>query len=494
MNKIAIGLLTAIVPLYCADEALPKAQVIIEKYIAATGGRAVAEKHHSEVMHGAFELPAQGVKGTITVYQMAPDKNRVIIELGGIGKIESGSDGVIAWDNSAIQGPRIKDGSEKADALRDGTFNASLFWQKLYAKVETTGTEKVNDHDCYKVVFTPAEGSPTTEFFDKESGLLIKTASTRKTSMGEISSEVYSEDYRKDGDVFVPHKMINKIGPQEVQIIVQSIEFNVDMPKDRFDAPDEVQALLKKSAQPAAKAAPSSAPAGGANAGKLNLFMNGKPFATETYTVDQSGGKIQIDGSGNATMGTIKVDIEQFKVVTDDKGHPLEAAAKAKLGTIAMNVKTTFANGKAENTLDNGQGPKTKEDTVSANTVVVNQNLPLYPWTLLAMRADFTTKDPQTFPVYVLGQSEVPATVVFKGREPVEFAGKTAELNHLNVAGKLQGANVTLDLWVDDSRKIIKLIAPVQGVEGYQEGFDRKAPPEAAKPDAAKPDTDKDKL
>jgi hypothetical protein len=486
MYKLAIGLLTAIVPLYCADEALPKPETIIEKYVAATGGRAAFEKHRTEVMHGAFELPAQGVKGTITVYQAAPNKNRVIIELDGIGKIESGSDGVIAWDNSAIQGARIKDGSEKADALRDGTFNATLFWQKLYAKIETTGSEKVGDHDCYKVVFTPAEGSPNTEYFDKQSGLLIKTASTRKTSMGEISSEVFSEDYRKEGEILAPHKMVNKIGPQEVQITVKSLEFDTDLPKDRFDPPEEVKALLKKAAPAAAKAAPSSAPSAGSNAGKLNLFMNGKPFATETYTLDQSGGKIQIDGSGNATMGTIKVDIEQFKVVTDDKYHPLEAAAKAKLGTLPMNVKTTFAGGKAENTLDSGSGAKSKEDAVSANAVIVNQNLPLYPWTLLAMRADLTTKDPQTFPVYVLGQSEVPATVVFKGREPVEFAGKTADLNHLNITGKLQGTNMTLDLWVDDSRKIIKLSAPVQGVEGYQEGFDRKAPPEAPKPDSGK--------
>ena len=168
-------------------------------------------------------------------------------------------------------------------------------------------------------------------------------------------------------------------------------------------------------------------------------------------------------------------------MVTDDKFHPIEAAAKAKLGTLPMNVKTTFAGGKATNSLDNGAGPKTKEDAVSADTLVVNQNLPLYPWTLLAMRADLSTKDPQQFPVYVLGQSEVTATLVFKGRETVEFAGKSAELNHLTASGKLQGQNITLDLWVDDNRKIIKLIAPVQAVEGYQEGFDRKAQPEAPK-------------
>ena len=187
-----------------------------------------------------------------------------------------------------------------------------------------------------------------------------------------------------------------------------------------------------------------------------------------------------VSGSGNATIGPMKIDIQQFKVVTDDKYQPLEALAQAKLGQIQMNVKTTFADGKASNQIDSGQGPKTKEDAVSAGAIVVNANLPLYPWSFLAMRADLKNQDPQQFPVYVLGQAEVPATVVFKGREPVEFANKTADLNHIAVnATTPQGQAISLDFWLDDSRKVIKIAVPSQGVEAYQDGFERKAPPEA---------------
>ena len=90
----------------------------------------------------------------------------------------------MAWESSAIQGPRIKDGAEKADAFRDGTFNSPLYWRKLYTKVETTGAEKVEGHDTYKVVMTPKEGSPTTHYYDKTSGLLLKTQATRVTASG----------------------------------------------------------------------------------------------------------------------------------------------------------------------------------------------------------------------------------------------------------------------------------------------------------------------
>jgi 3-mercaptopyruvate sulfurtransferase SseA len=94
----------------------------------------------------------------------------------------------------------------------------------------------------------------------------------------------------------------------------------------------------------------------------------------------------------------------------------------------------------------------------------------------------------------VLNQGEVPATVIFKGREPVEFVGKTVELNHLAASGKTpQGQPISLDFWVDDDRKLIKFTVPAQGVEGYQEGYDRKAPPEAPKPEAPKGDSKNDR-
>jgi len=485
MNKLAFALLLSSVSLFCADEALPKAETVLDRAIEVTGGKAALEKRHNEVMHGSMEFTGRGVKGTLTVYQAEPDKNLAVIEIEGIGKIESGSNGEIAWENSALQGPRIKQGDEKAGSLRDGTFNAALNWKKLYTKAETAGVETIEGHECYKVVLTAKEGKPTTEFFDKKSGLLIKTSVTRTTPMGEISAEVVADDYRKEGDVIIPHKMINRAAGQEFLIQVDSVEVNVEMPKDRFDLPPEIQGLLKKAPQPAAKPTPPAAPVAstpGAG-GKLNIYMAGKPMASETYTVDKSDGKITVSGSGNATIGPMKIDIQQFKVVTDEKFQPVEAVAQAKLGQIQMNVKTTFADGKATNDIDSGQGSKTKEDAVSAGAIVVNANLPLYPWSFLAMRADLKNQDPQTFPVYVLGQAEVPATVVFKGRETVEFANKTADLNHITMNGNTpQGQPISLDFWLDDSRKVIKIAVPSQGVEAYQDGFDRKAPPDAATP------------
>src|ERR1700730_12267228 len=260
MNKLAIALLLSSVPLFCADAPLPKAETVLDRSIEVTGGKAAFERRHNEVMHGSVEFTGRGIKGTMTGYQAEPDKNLAVSEIEGIGKIESGSNGEIAWENSALQGPRIKQGDEKSGSLRDGTFNAALNWQKLYAKADNAGAETVEGHECYKIVLTPKDGKPTMEFFDQKSGLLIKTSVTRNTPMGEISAEVVADDYRKEGDIIIPHKMINRAAGQEFTIMVEKVEVNVDLPKDRFDLPPEIQGILKKAPQAAAMPAPAQAP------------------------------------------------------------------------------------------------------------------------------------------------------------------------------------------------------------------------------------------
>lgn len=485
MNRYTLALLAASFPLLGADEPLPSVQTVMDHWIDATGGRPAWEARHNLVEHATLDFAKQGLKGTLTIYEAAPNKYLGLTELPGIGKIAAGSNGEVAWENSALQGPRVKQGAERADAFREGAFNASLNWQKLYAKGETAGVETVEGHECYKVVLTPKEGNPLVEYYDKKSGLLVKTMTTVSSQLGEIKAEILYEDFQKDGAVWSPHRMINRAAQQEFVIQIQSVETNVDLPKDRFDLPPEVQALVNKQA--------SIDPSGiidnprsftrTPDPAKLTIYMAGNPVATENYTVQKTSGEgagIDIDGSGSASIGTMKIDIEKFEVRTNAKYEPLEATAKAKLGAIQMNVHTTFAGGQSKNEIDTGQGPQTKDIPVQAGAVVVNANLPLYPWTVLVMRASLETREPQQFPVYVIGQAEVIASVVFKGREPVEFAGKTAELNHLTVSGTTpQGQAISMDFWVDEGRKIIKMAVPSQGVEAYQDGFEPKASPKA---------------
>src|SRR4051794_37723864 len=227
-----------------ADE-LPKADKILDKYIEVTGGKAAYEKNRSEVSTGTMEFVGKGIKGTVSSFRAAPDKSYTEVDIQGIGKVKEGTDGKVAWSLSAMQGPRIKDGEEKASALHAARFNAELNWRDIYT-AETKGVEKVDGKDCYKVVLTPKEGMSITRFYDKDSSLLVKMVMTVKNPMGEIPVESTVGDYRKEGAILMPHKVTQSAAGQEIAIIIDGVKFNAEIPGDKFDPPDEIKAMMKK--------------------------------------------------------------------------------------------------------------------------------------------------------------------------------------------------------------------------------------------------------
>jgi len=245
-------LVSAFYPLARAADALPTPESILDRYVEVTGGKAAYEKRKSEIATGTLDYPAQGVKGAITRYEAEPDNYYATLDIPGIGKIEMGVNGDIAWENSAILGPRIKTGEEKRQAIREATMNATLNWRKLYAKVETAGVETINGEDCYKVVMSPAEGTPETMYFQKKSGLAIRTTTVAVNQMGEFPVEVTVADYKNFGSVLAPAKVTQKAAGQEFTISIEKVQVNPEIPPERFAIPAEVRVLMDKKS-PAAK-------------------------------------------------------------------------------------------------------------------------------------------------------------------------------------------------------------------------------------------------
>lgn len=245
--RIILALLVAawVAPVL-AQQPLPSGDTIVDKYIEVTGGKAAYEKIHSTIATGTMEMGAMGIKGKLTIYQAEPALMLSEVTIEGIGKIQEGSDGMVAWSLSAVQGPRLKEGEEKAEALREAQVHGDTNWRDHFKTAETVGVETVEGKECYKVVLTPKEGSPQTRYYDKATNLLLKTARTVKSPMGELTVESISSDYRKEGDILTAHKVTQKVAGQEVTMTLEGIQYNADIPKDKFGLPDEIKALVAK--------------------------------------------------------------------------------------------------------------------------------------------------------------------------------------------------------------------------------------------------------
>lgn len=246
---IGLALMVSAAGALAAADNLPKADTILDKYIEVTGGKAAYAKIHNEVSSGTMEFAAMGLKGSLVSYTAEPDKRVAEFNLPGIGKMLDGANGEVAWSTSAMQGPRIKEGDERAEALMEGHFNADAHWRDVFQSAETVALEAVDGKDCYKVLVTPKAGSPITRWYDKQSNLLVKSSMIAKSPMGELEAVSTYSDYRKEGDLLVPHKVVAHVAGRDLVMTVDKVEYNADLPKDRFDLPDDIKALAKKAAQ-----------------------------------------------------------------------------------------------------------------------------------------------------------------------------------------------------------------------------------------------------
>jgi hypothetical protein len=234
---------------YAASEPLPKADTILDRHIEVTGGKAAYQKRKHEITTGTVEFTAQGLKGTLTRYATDSDQTYSELDIDGVGKIETGVANGVAWENSELLGPRVKTGEEKNQSLREAAFNAPLQWRKMYPKVETASVETIGGEPCYKVVLTPPTGNAETMYFQKRSGLLVKTTLVAVNQMGEIPVESSVSDYKSFDGVLLPTKVTQKAGGQELTITIQSVKTNTEIPAERFEPPAEIKALLQKASK-----------------------------------------------------------------------------------------------------------------------------------------------------------------------------------------------------------------------------------------------------
>ncbi len=244
-----------------ADESLPTGDEVVSKFIEAIGGAEKLAKLETRVATGTIEFPLSHAKGPFTSYEAAPNKIYSLAEIPELGKIESGCDGTVRWEYTAMTGPRIIEGDEKAIADRLGAFDATVHWRNYYDSAKTTAIEDLDGKLHYRVVLTPRSGPPVTAFYDRKTFLQTKAMVTTKGPMGEIPLEITMDEYREVDGVLLPHRQVMRGPGFENVVTLKSIKHNAPIPPGRFDLPDAIRLLRERAAQQAKSPAPAPATA-----------------------------------------------------------------------------------------------------------------------------------------------------------------------------------------------------------------------------------------
>jgi hypothetical protein len=229
-----------------AAEKTPTAQQILDTYVEKTGGLAAYDKLQNSVTKLTLTIPAAGISVDVTVYSARPNKLYTVAESPAVGKNERGTDGKVYWEKSSMQGTRILEGDELAEALREAAFEGLVYWRQRYDSVAVAGVDTVSGDPCYEVVMKAKGARARTLSFDEKTGLLRESKSIVATQMGDLPMESFPSDYRKVDGVLQAFKTTIKVMGQERTMDVKSIEYNVAIPDSIFAVPADVQALLEK--------------------------------------------------------------------------------------------------------------------------------------------------------------------------------------------------------------------------------------------------------
>ncbi len=230
-----------------ADE-LPPGETIIQKAVQAAGGADAMKRLENRWMKGSMEIPAMGLKATMTSWSARPASTFTMMESEALGPMQSGGDGTWYWESNAMSGSKLKDGEELTLARREADFEGLSNWRAWFKTAETAGVDTIDGRPAWKVTMTPNQGAPETWWFDRESGMQVKAAMKITTDQGTFPVDVFFSDYREVDGLQIPFRMKQSVmnGMQVMEFVTDSVAHNVSIPDGRFDPPAEIKALIEK--------------------------------------------------------------------------------------------------------------------------------------------------------------------------------------------------------------------------------------------------------
>lgn len=223
------------------------ADELIEKHLAAMGGREALGKLTSQTATGRIAVSVQGqdLGGPIELYHKAPNKSRTMfrLDLSAMGGsemvIDQRCDGKTAIALNSMMGDREMTGSQLQNMLNQTFPTPLLDYKAAGAKVELAGKEKLNGRDVFVLVYTPKAGAASRQFFDAETFLVSRVV--MKVDVAELGGEteqtVETSDYRAVDGIKVPFSIRIQNSAQSISVTLDKVEMNKALDDAMFSKP-----------------------------------------------------------------------------------------------------------------------------------------------------------------------------------------------------------------------------------------------------------------
>jgi hypothetical protein len=227
-----------------APAKLPSARSILDRHLAAIGGREAVVSHKSTRATGTISMPTAGLTGAVEVYGAHPDRSLLKVSLDGVGEVLEGFDGTHGWSISPMTGPMLLEGRQLDEKRFDSEFHAELRNDSRYVSLTTLEQVDFEGRPCYRVRLVRKTGAEDIEFYEVASGLKAGSITTRETQMGTVTATTVESSYKKFGNLLQPTIVKSQIGGLQQVITVAAVDYD-NVPASVFALPAGIKALLK---------------------------------------------------------------------------------------------------------------------------------------------------------------------------------------------------------------------------------------------------------
>ncbi len=198
------------------------AKQVIARYIETIGGEPALAKITTRVATGTIEL-AMDLSGTVEIYEAAPNRSSILMNLGGFGIVQTTFDSNGSWVHDPVRGyMRLSAGVTAGD-----TFHRELDLLRQADSIRFERKEKIAGEDCFMLVQTAGRHVIQRFYFSILSGLLLR------------QNNLYLEDYREVDGLKIPFvaRTDDALGRMSTVVRLKEVKHNVAIDESKFAEP-----------------------------------------------------------------------------------------------------------------------------------------------------------------------------------------------------------------------------------------------------------------
>jgi hypothetical protein len=179
----------------------PTIEAILDKYVAAVGGKANLSKIVSRYIKAVRAEPDGKTSEPEEVWQKS-NKLQVTTKYGDY-LVSEGFDGNAAWKRGNKDAIPLK-ADEAEQIKREAQIFSFADFKTIYSTLEFRFVDKIDGREVYLIAATTEGGLRERLYFDVQTNLLVRRSAATPTVLGNFQYQVDYADYKDFGGVRLP--------------------------------------------------------------------------------------------------------------------------------------------------------------------------------------------------------------------------------------------------------------------------------------------------